>query len=201
MCVENNIYVISDEIYEKLIYTDEPYVSMAALNKEIGKLTATVNGVSKAYAMTGWRIGYLAAEQEIVNYIRKFQDHTTSNPASISQVAALAALSASEESIRAMKEEFEKRRNLMMSCLDKISEISYIPPQGAFYVFCNISRLKMGSAAFAEKILNDVNVALIPGDGFGADDYIRLSFATSTERIQEGIKRIGGWVKRSSKGQ
>ena len=201
VCVENNIYVISDEIYEKLIYTDEPYVSMAALNKEIGKLTATVNGVSKAYAMTGWRIGYLAAEQEIVNYIRKFKDHTTSNPASISQVAALAALSASEESIRAMKEEFEKRRNLMMSCLDKISEISYIPPQGAFYVFCNISRLKMGSAAFAEKILNDVNVALIPGDGFGADDYIRLSFATSTERIQEGIKRIGGWVKRSSKGQ
>lgn len=196
ICVEHNIYVVSDEIYEKLIYDTDEYVSIAALGKEIYNLTATVNGVSKAYAMTGWRIGYCAASQEIMDYVKKFQDHTTSNPASISQMAALAALKATPESVSAMRDEFRKRRDVMIACLDKIPEVSYISPEGAFYVFCDISKLKIKSAVMAEQILNDVKVALIPGDGFGAEGYMRLSFATSRERIQEGVKRIGEWVKK-----
>ncbi len=200
ICVKHKIYVISDEIYEKLIYDTKAYPSIAALGKDIFDLTVTVNGVSKAYSMTGWRIGYCGASQEIIDYINKFQDHTTSNPTSISQMAALAALQMPDASINAMRDEFKVRRDLMMSCLNKIPEIFYVPPQGAFYIFCNIAKLGEKSAvSIAEKILNDVNVAVIPGDGFGANNYIRLSFATSTERIQEGIKRIGEWVKKLSK--
>ncbi len=195
VCVKNNIYVISDEIYEKLIYIKEPYVSIASFGKDIYNLTATVNGVSKAYSMTGWRIGYLGVAQEIVDFIKKFQDHTTSNPASISQAAALAALKAPEESVQAMCREFERRRDLMISLLKDIPQISCVPPQGAFYAFCDISKLNMKSAKAAERILNEVNVAVIPGDGFGAEGYLRLSFATSEERIKEGVKRIGNWIK------
>jgi len=200
VCVKHNIFVISDEIYEKLIYSNEGHVSIASFGKEIYNLTATVNGVSKAYAMTGWRIGYCAAPQEVIDYVKKFQDHTTSNPSSISQMAALAALQASEETIKTMRDEFKKRRDVMMSSLDEIPGISYVRPEGAFYVFCDISKLKMKSAVFAERILNDANVALIPGDGFGAEGYVRLSFATSTERIKEGVRRIGEWVKKANSG-
>ncbi len=195
ICVANNIFVISDEIYEKLIYDDEAYTSIASLGKEIYDLTATVNGVSKTYAMTGWRIGYCAAAKEIIDYVGKFQDHTTSNPSSISQMAALAAVQAPEESIASMKEEFKKRRDLMTAALDKISGITYLRPQGAFYVFCNISKLGIGSDALAKQVLDEVGVAVIPGSGFGAEGYIRLSFATSTERIEEGVKRLGAWIK------
>ncbi len=197
ICVNHQVYVISDEIYEKLIYSDEGHVSIASFGKGIYDLTATVNGVSKAYSMTGWRIGYCAANQEIIDYVKKFQDHTTSNPSSISQAAALAALKAPNETITAMREEFKKRRDVMASCLDNIPVLSYVRPSGAFYIFCDISKLKLKSAAFAEKILTDVNVALIPGDGFGAEGYVRLSFATSQERIKEGIKRIGEWVAKN----
>lgn len=199
ICVKNNIFVVSDEIYEKLTYTGKEYVSIASLGKDIYNLTATVNGVSKAYSMTGWRIGYCGAPQEVIDYVKKFQDHTTSNPASISQAAALAALQATPESVSAMCEEFKKRRDIMASCLDKIPEVSYILPQGAFYMFCDFSKLNIKSAALAERILNDVKVAVIPGDGFGAEGYLRISFATSAERIKEGIKRIGEWVKTASK--
>ncbi len=196
VCVKNNIFVISDDIYEKLIYDSDEFVSIASLGKDIYNLTATVNGVSKAYSMTGWRIGYCAANQEIMDYIKKFQDHTTSNPSSISQAAALAALKASPESVLSMRDEFRRRRDIMTSCLDKIPEVSYISPQGAFYVFCDVSKLNMKCAVMAEQILNDVKVAVIPGDGFGAEGYLRLSFATSVERIQEGVKRIGEWAKK-----
>ena len=198
VCVKHNIFVISDEIYEKLIYSDEGHVSIASFGKEIYNLTATVNGVSKAYSMTGWRIGYCAAPQEVIDYVKKFQDHTTSNPTSISQMGALAALKASEETVTAMREEFRKRRDVMTACLDEIPEISYVRPGGAFYVFCDISKLKIKSAVFAERILNDANVALIPGDSFGAEGYVRISFATSVERIKEGIRRIGEWVKKAN---
>ncbi len=195
ICVKNSIYVISDEIYEKLVYDTHEYTSIAALGKDIYNLTVTVNGVSKAYSMTGWRIGYCGASEEIIGFINKLQDHTTSNPTSISQVAALSALQAPETTIQTMQSEFKKRRALMMSCLDRIPEISYIRPDGAFYMFCNIS--KLGDAVtLAKRILDEVSVAVIPGDGFGAPQYIRLSFATSSERIQEGIRRIEEWVKK-----
>lgn len=197
ICVKNNIYVLSDEIYEKLIYDSAPYVSIASLGKEIFDLTITVNGVSKAYAMTGWRIGYCAGDSAIMSYIQKFQDHTTSNPTSISQVAALEALRAPADSVAKMRDEFKRRRDLMMSLLDKIPEISYIKPSGAFYLFCDFSKFG-DSEQSAQQILDNMKVAVIPGDGFGAPGFIRLSFSTSMERIEEGMKRIASWVKTRS---
>ena len=198
ICVKNNIYAISDDIYEKLVYDTDEYTSIASLGKEIYDLTITVNGVSKAYAMTGWRIGYCAGPQEIIEYIKKFQDHSTSNPTSISQAAALKALQAPNESIERMRQEFKKRRDVILKACDAIPEIRYLRPQGAFYLFCDISKVG-DSNTFAKRILDEVNVALIPGDGFGAPGYVRLSFATSVERIQEGMQRIARWIKQSLK--
>ena len=195
ICVKHRIYMISDEIYEKLIYDSSEYTSTAALSKEICDLTFTVNGVSKAYSMTGWRIGYAAGPQEVMDYVKNFQDHSTSNPASISQAAALAALELPDDTIVAMREVFKKRRELMMSLISEIPEIRFIRPDGAFYLFCDVSKLG-DSDMIAKKILDEVNVALIPGSGFGAPDFVRLSFATSDERIREGIKRIGQWIKK-----
>jgi aspartate aminotransferase len=198
ICVEHKIYVISDEIYEKLIYDTDEFTSIAALGQEIYDLTITVNGVSKAYSMTGWRIGYAAGPVEIMEYIKKYQDHSTSNPASISQAAAVAALKASEESIEAMRKVFKQRRDLMLQCLDQVPQISYIRPNGAFYVFCDFSKVGDG-AAVAKKMLDDIKVACIPGDAFGAPEYVRLSFSTSDAKIKEGIRRIGEWIKINGK--
>ncbi|MBF0593774.1 MAG: pyridoxal phosphate-dependent aminotransferase [Candidatus Omnitrophica bacterium] len=193
VCVKHNIYVISDDIYEKLLYCDEPFVSIGSLGKDIFDRTITVNGVSKAYSMTGWRIGYAAGPSEIMNYMKNLQDHSTSNPTSISQKAALAALNAPEDAVILMRKEFKARRDLMMSLLDGIPNVSYIKPDGAFYFFCDFS--KFGPCAeLAKKILNDVNVAVIPGDGFGAEGFLRLTFSTSQERIREGLSRIKSWI-------
>ena len=161
--------------------------------------TLTVNGVSKAYAMTGWRYhGYVAGPLEIMEYIKKYQDHSTSNPASISQAAALEALKAHQESIdQDVARIFKKRRDLMLQCLDRVESLSYIRPEGAFYVFCDFS--KVGDATMiAKQVLDEVKVAGIPGDGFGAPIYIRFSFATSEARIQEGISRVAQWIAKQS---
>jgi aspartate aminotransferase len=194
ICVEHKIYVISDEIYEKLVYDNIKFSSIASLGKEIFDLTITVNGVSKAYAMTGWRIGYAAGPVEIMEYIKKYQDHSTSNPTSISQVAAMAALAAPDDTITSMCQVFKGRRDLILQCLDQIPQISYIRPQGAFYVFCDVSKIGDG-ATIAKQMLDDIKVAVIPGDGFGTPEYIRLSFATSEAKIKEGISRIGKWIE------
>ncbi len=194
VCVEHNIYVISDEIYEKLVYDNTQFCSIASLGKEIFDLTITVNGVSKAYAMTGWRIGYAAGPVEIMEYIKKYQDHSTSNPTSISQAATLAALAASDETIQSMCKVFQGRRDLILQCLDQIPQIRTIKPQGAFYVFCDVSKIGNG-ATVAKQMLDDIKVAVIPGDAFGAPEYIRLSFATSEAKIKDGISRIGKWIE------
>jgi aspartate aminotransferase len=188
--------VISDDIYEKLIYTDEPFTSIGSLGKDIFDRTITINGMSKAYSMTGWRIGYAAGPAEIMNPMKNLQDHSTSNPVSISQKAALAALQAPEDAIKAMRDEFKARRDLMMSLIDGLDGVSYIKPEGAFYLFCDISKYGT-SAEVAKKILNEVNVAVIPGDGFGAEGYVRMTFCTSQERIREGVARIKEWIARS----
>lgn len=193
ICVKHKIYVISDEIYEKLVYDNIQFCSIASLGKDIFNLTITVNGVSKAYAMTGWRIGYAAGPVEIMEYIKKYQDHSTSNPTSISQAAALAALKADTASIESMVKVFKQRRDLMLGLLDKIPNLSYIRPQGAFYVFCDVGKFGDG-AALAKKMLDEVKVAGIPGDGFGAPNFIRFSFATSEERIGEGVKRFASFL-------
>ncbi|MCB9772548.1 MAG: pyridoxal phosphate-dependent aminotransferase [Candidatus Omnitrophica bacterium] len=197
ICVKHQIYMISDEIYEKLIYDTDQYTSVAALGKDAYDLTITVNGVSKAFSMTGWRIGYAAGPQEIMDYVKNFQDHSTSNPTSISQAAALAALQLPDDDIIVMRDEFKKRRELMMALVEDLPEIRYIRPDGAFYLFCDVSKIG-DSDVIAKKILDEVNVAVIPGSGFGAPNFIRFSFATSEERIKEGIKRIGQWIKSQS---
>jgi len=195
ICVAHKIFVISDEIYEKLVYDNIKHVSIAGLNKDIYNLTLTVNGLSKAFSMTGWRIGYLAGPPDIVEAISKLQDHTTSCPASISQKAALAALNAGDEFSENMRREFQKRRDLAIKKLENIKELRFIIPQGAFYIFCDISKTHLDSLTFTGRLLDEAMVALIPGESFGRDDYIRISFATGIEQIEKGLDRISNWIK------
>ena len=194
ICVKNNISVISDEIYEKLIFDADEYTSFASLGKDVYDLTFTVNGASKAYSMTGWRIGYAAGNEEVMGWVKKLQDHSTSNPTSISQAAAIQALSEPKETVEAFRQTFKERRDLITSLFDNIPEVSYIKPQGAFYIFVDFS--KLGDAfEVAKSILEDKYVAMVPGEGFGAPGYMRISFSTSNERIEEGVKRIAEWIK------
>ncbi len=196
-CVKHNIYCISDEIYEKIIFDGLEAVSIASLSDKIKKLTITVNGFSKSYSMTGWRLGYLAAEAEIVRAVSNLQDHSTSNPSSISQKAALAAFSLGEDYFKGIKKTFQERRDYILSRLDKMKErIGYKKPEGAFYIFCDISKLKMDSFSFAKRLLEEEHVALIPGEPFGCDDYVRISFATSMETIKKGFDRIEHWISK-----
>lgn len=195
IAVKNKIFIVSDEIYEKLIYGKNKHISIASLNKKIYELTFVVNGVSKAYSMTGWRIGYLAGDKRIVEATAKLQDHSTSNPCSISQRAALAALSSNNDFIDKMRLEFEERRNLMLLGLDKL-KLGYIKPEGAFYVFFDISNTAMKSWDFCNRLLDQKNVAAIPGGAFGMDNYVRLSFATGKEQIQKGIGRLGEFLNK-----
>ena len=197
LAVKHNFFVISDEIYEKLIYGNKKYTSIASLGKDIYGLTITVNGVSKSYSMTGWRIGYAAGPLEVIKAIANVQSHATSNPASISQKAALAALAGDQKFIEGMKKEFEKRRDFMVSRINKMKNISCTMPDGAFYVFCDISKLKEGSAKIANRLLEEAKIAVIPGEPFGADSFIRLSFATSMENIKKGMDRLEGWLNKN----
>lgn len=196
ICVKKKVFVISDEIYEKLIYDRLGHISIAALGKDIYDLTVTVNGLSKSSAMTGWRIGYLGAPKDIAEAVSNLQDHSTSNPNSIAQKAAVAALNASDEFSTRMREEFQRRRDFALEKLSRIAKIKCVKPEGAFYIFCDISAAKLDSGTFCGRLLEEVLVACIPGAGFGDDDYIRISFATSIEQLDKGIGRIGDWVNK-----
>jgi len=194
LCVERNIFVISDEIYEKIIFDGQKHESIAGFNKDIYNLTITVNGLSKSHSMTGWRIGYLGAPSDIAGAISNLQDHSTSNPNSIAQKAAVAALSAPEDFTRKLCQEFEKRRDYLASRLKEIDKLSFTLPQGAFYMFCNISKTKLDSMTFAERLLDEEYISVIPGGSFGMDNYIRISFATSIEDLAKGMDRLKKWV-------
>ena len=194
-----NLYVISDEIYEKIIYQGSKHISFASLSKEAKDLTLTVNGFSKSHAMTGWRIGYLAGPEQIIRAIDKLQSHSTSNPCSISQKAALEALSQKEDLISPMLKEFQNRRDLIIGRLENLRELSYVVPGGAFYIFVNISKTGLDSLTFARRLLEETMVATVPGVAFGWDTHIRLSFATSAEDIEKGMDKIAGWVRRLPK--
>ncbi len=197
--VENNIFVLSDELYEKLIYDGYKHVSIASFDEKIKDLTILINGMSKAYAMTGWRIGFAAAHKDIIKVMGNIQSHTTSNPSSIAQYASVVGLNEDKSSIDAMKKEFDKRRVYMYENINSIKGLSCRRPNGAFYIMINISEL-MGktikgrflnsSLDVANLLLEEARVAVVPGIGFGDDKYIRLSYATSMENIIEGIKRI-----------
>ncbi len=197
LAVKHKFYVISDEIYEKLVYDNKPYVSIGSLGKDINDLTITVNGVSKSYSMTGWRIGYAAGPIEVMKAIANVQSHATSNPCSISQKATLAGLEGDQKFISDMRAEFQKRRDLMVSRLNSMKNISCIKPEGAFYVFCDISKFKQGSAKIANRLLEEARVAVIPGEPFGADSFIRFSFATSVGAINKGLDRIEEWANKN----
>lgn len=203
VAIENNIYVVSDEIYEHLIYEGK-HVSIATASQAMKDLTIIVNGVSKTYAMTGWRIGYTASPAPIAKVMSNIQSHATSNPNSIAQVATIAALGGGQEEIAVMKKAFAERRDYMVDRINSIEGISCLKPNGAFYVLMNISKLKgrtMGgkvinsSDDFAEVLLESAKVALVPCSGFGADDFVRWSYATSMENIKEGIDRVEKFIK------
>ncbi len=196
LAVKHKFFVMSDEIYEKLVYDNKPFVSIGSLGKDIFDQTITVNGVSKSYSMTGWRIGYAAGPIEIMKAIANMQSHTTSNPCSISQKATLAGLEGDQKFILKMREEFQGRRDLMVSRINKMKNISCIKPEGAFYVFCDISKFNLGSAKIANRLLEEAKVAVIPGEPFGADSFIRLSFATSVGVINKGLDRIEEWTSK-----
>jgi len=202
ICLKHNIYVLSDEVYEKIIY-GKKHVSIASVNEKIKKLVIVVNGVSKSYAMTGWRIGYAAAEEEIVKAAARLQDHSTSNPCSIAQKAALAALNGPEDHMAKMVYEYKKRRDFMIERLNRIDGMIVSRPDGAFYVFANVSKFYSdevkGSMAFCQKLLEDAYVAAVPGLAFGDDHYIRLSFATGMEHIKRGLDRIEKFVEKIRK--
>lgn len=198
IAVEHNIYVISDEIYEKLIYEGNHF-SIASLNDKIKELTLVINGMSKCYAMTGWRIGYAAANKEIIKTMTNIQSHATSNPNTIAQYASIEALKGDQEPVDLMKCAFENRRNYMVERINSIKHLSCRMPKGAFYVMVNISDIigkelngvKINNSMdFAEYLLKTIMVAVIPGSGFGTDDFIRLSYATSLDNIREGLDRI-----------
>ena len=185
-----DIYILSDEIYEKLVYDDAKHVSIASLSKEAYDLTITVNGFSKSYAMTGWRLGYLAAPEAVAKAVDSIQSHTTANPSSFSQRGALAALKGDQQSVSDMRDEFDMRRNYMLDRLSKIPNVTAVKPQGAFYVLVNVSQLGLTSQNFADRLLSKSNVAVVPGAAFGDDRTIRLSYATSIDIIKKGLDRF-----------
>lgn len=190
VAAEEDIYILSDEIYEKLTYDGAEHVSIASISPEAYDLTITVNGFSKAYAMTGWRLGYLAAPEPIARVIDSMQSHMTSNPCSFAQYGALAALTGDQQCVADMREEFDIRRQYMFERLTQIQGVSAVRPQGAFYVLANISALGLKSQNFADRLLSKSSVAVVPGIAFGDDRTIRLSYATSLDVIKSGLDRI-----------
>jgi aspartate aminotransferase len=190
VAAEEDIYILSDEIYEKLVYDDNKHVSIASISKEAYDLTITVNGFSKAYAMTGWRLGYLAAPEAIAKAVDNIQSHSTSNPCSFAQKGAVAALKGDQQGLADMRDEFSMRRDYMFDRITKIPNISAVKPQGAFYILVNISQLGLSSQNFADRLLSKANVAVVPGAAFGDDRTIRLSYATSIDIIKKGLDRF-----------
>lgn len=201
--VEHRLYIISDEIYEKLVYGAK-HVSMASFGEAVKKRTIIVNGMSKAYAMTGWRIGYTASNLEISKMMSNVQSHATSNPNTVAQYAALEAIEGDQEPLDAMVTEFAARRDFMVDRVNSIEKLSCRRPEGAFYVMVNIEKIIgqtinnveiKDSMSFAEYLLDHSQVAVIPGAGFGVDNYVRLSYATSMDNIIRGLDRIEAAVK------
>ena len=190
VALSEDILILSDEIYEKLTYDDVQHVSIASLSKELYNLTITINGFSKAYAMTGWRLGYLGAPEHIAKAIDAIQSHSTSGCTSFAQKGALAALTGDQSAVEDMKAEFDIRRQYMVERLSKIPKITVVMPQGAFYVLANISGFGLNSTNFCDKLLSKHQVAIVPGIAFGDDRTVRLSYATSLDIIKKGLDRF-----------
>ncbi|MDD5596818.1 MAG: pyridoxal phosphate-dependent aminotransferase [Victivallaceae bacterium] len=191
VAVAENFMVLSDEIYERLVYDDDkPHVSIASLNDKINELTITVNGLSKAYAMTGWRLGYLTAPLWLTKKIAAFQSHTTSNPTTFAQYAAVTALKEVDAEVEKMRLAFAARRDLIYSLVSAIPGVSCIRPQGAFYLLCDISSFGLSSSEFCSKLLDEQKVAAIPCEAFAAPGQIRLSYACGEDNIRKAAARL-----------
>ena len=197
--LRNNLLIVSDEIYEKVIFDGFEQHSICTMGEEVQKNSVLINGVSKSYAMTGWRIGYLAANKEIVKQAEKLQGQSTSNPTSISQMASITALNNAEADVRWMVDEFQKRRDILLNCLLNIPPVKYYKPVGSFYAFPDFSafygksfegKKVEGSIQLANFLLKEGKVALVPGIAFGADKNLRMAFASSVDTIRQGVDRI-----------
>lgn len=202
---KHDIIIISDEMYEKLIYDGEKHISIASLSQDAYERTIVINGVSKAYSMTGWRIGYAAAKEEIIKLMTSIQSHVTSNPNSIAQYASIEALNGPTDELEKMILEFDNRRKFMINRIDEIEGLDIIYPKGAFYLMINVSnyygkningKTINSSLDFSAELLDEEKVAVIPGSAFGLDNYIRLSYATAKKEIEEGLDRIERFVKK-----
>jgi len=190
VAAEEEILILADEIYEKLVYDGHEHVSIASLGPEYYDLTITVNGFSKAYAMTGWRLGYLGAPDPIAKAIDSIQSHVTSNPCSFAQKGALAALQGDQQTVVDMRDEFDMRRQYIVERFSKIPNVTIVKPAGAFYVLANISKLGLNSQNFADRLLSKANVSVVPGIAFGDDRTVRFSYATSLDVIKKGMDRF-----------
>jgi aspartate aminotransferase len=190
VAVKHDFLIVSDEIYEKMVYDKVEHVSVGSFGEDVFSRTITVNGFSKAFSMTGWRLGYFAAPAKIAKVAATLQSHSTSGPNTFAQYGAIAALEAAADDVTEMVAAFAERREFMYQKLTAIPGISCVNPQGAFYMFPNISSFGIGSAEFAAKLLDEAKVAVIPGAAFGADANIRLSYACSKENIEEGVSRL-----------
>ena len=204
VCVKHDLYIISDEIYFKLLYDGRTFTSVAALGEEVKERTILINGVSKSYAMTGWRIGYAAAPANIAKVMSNFLSHSTGSASTISQWAAVEAFNGPQDTVEAMRKVFEERRNYIVQRMNSIDGVSCIEPEGAFYVMMNIEQLKgrtLGgtlietSDDFAMAFLEKELVAVGPCTGFGAPDFVRWTYATSMENIKEGLDRLERFLK------
>ena len=195
VCVDEDILILSDEIYEKLTYEGAEHVSTASLSQAVYDLTITVNGFSKAYSMTGWRLGYPGAPVAIATAIDAIQSHSTSNPTSFAQKGGLAALKGDQQPVADMREEFNMRRQYMLNRLKGIDRVTVVEPKGAFYILANISGLGLNSTNFADRLLSKHHVAVVPGIAFGDDRTIRFSYATSMDVIKKGLDRFEEFCK------
>lgn len=199
ICVKHDMYIMSDEIYYGLLYDGKKFTSVAALSEDIKERTIIVNGVSKSYAMTGWRIGYTASNKQLAKVMANYLSHSTSAPSTISQFASIEALTGDQSSIKIMHDEFEKRRDYIVERMNKIDGVSCIKPDGAFYVMMNMEKLVGRTLAgrvinngddFAMAFLEGANVAVVPCSGFGAPMFVRWTYAASMENIKEGLDRL-----------
>lgn len=200
IALERDLIVISDEIYDQLVYPPARHASIVQVEPRLLEQTVLVNGVSKTYSMTGWRIGYALGPQSWVEAMINVQSHSTSNPASISQHAALAALTGTQAPVEQMRTAFKDRRDTLVNGLNRLPGLRCTMPGGAFYAWCNVSALKQPAAAIAAQWIDEAMVVTVPGEGFGAPEYIRLSFAVSMPTIEEGLERLTKWCKQRGAG-
>lgn len=202
ICLKNNIFIISDEVYEKFLYGAAKHYSVAAFSDELKAISITINAVSKTYAMTGWRIGYCACDRRIIQQMTKVQDQSTSNPSTPAQWAAIEALEGQQDSVEIMRKEYEKRRDYIFKRIQEIEGMECALPDGAFYVFAKVSNFYnkkiKSSFDFAGELLSKAAVAIVSGGAFGDENYIRISYATTLEKLKEGMDRIANFCKEIS---